>query len=53
MISIEKNSRVFKGIGEMSKIRDRKIHYFTFLILDHNTCRLEDFGNVVHVLTDL
>lgn len=48
------NNRAFKGIEEeIYKIKDRWFHYFGFLILSYDLYRIENFGNIVDILTDL
>lgn len=50
----EMNRSVFEEIEwEISKIKDGWFHYFGSLILRHGIYRMEDFGNVVDILTDL
>lgn len=50
----ERNVRAFGGIeGEILNIRNKWIHVFGSLILSHNINKLENFGNVIDLLTDM
>lgn len=50
----ERNSRAFDGIkGEMTKTRDRWLHFFGSVILAHDMYKWEDFGNIVYTINTL
>lgn len=54
MIRKERNSRVFEEIeGENFDTRDRWLNTFGSFILGHDIYKMKDFGNVIHLLTDL
>lgn len=37
----------------MYKIKDRWFHFFGSLMLGHDIYRVEDFGNIIDILTNL
>lgn len=38
---------------ELYRLRDRLLHYFGFILLEHDIIINEDFGNVIYILTIL
>lgn len=54
MVWKERNVRDFEEIeGEMLKVMNRWLHIFGSLILAHDIYRVENFRNVIDLLTDL
>lgn len=54
VIQKERNSRALDGIeGEWAKIRDRWFHLFSSLILGHDIYMMDDFKNVIEMITTL
>lgn len=45
---------MFEGIeSDLSKLRDRWLHYLGSLCLGHDSLGIEDFGNFIHILIEL